>query len=703
MGILDGLRQRLNVKATLAHQSQVVAELASTPEAAYRQAQNSAILKSPSPTYLVRPPFGIPLNKNVVAIRNLARNAYVFSAEQTIADEIAASDWEVVQKEGFHVSDADLQRVHAFFDNPNGNDESFGDLLRQMVPDILELDAGVIVKSFSFEKYVSSSTPAGTGALKGGQLRQIFAKDGGSFLVNPDFYGYIGNRADFIAPLYASGDVPQLVRDQLNQALMGNLPTFGNLSEQYPALYQLYAQKFMPQAAYFQYPTVNAQLPVPFGKRELIYIKRNPRTHQHYGYGAVEMMAEIIFTLIYGSKYNLDFYLNNNMPDGVVEMLGANRNDMLGFREQFQKEFRATDTFGNIRKFFFKTPIVSTPFKFVPFNLPPEQMDIIGQQTWFIKLLWACMGVNADEMGFTEDSNRATGHAQASVVKRKVINPILRKLAYHVNMQLIPEFGVPGIEFKFRDYDLADEHAKVDLYAKEVALGIRSKRDIAEERGIDFDKQLADMEQDGDNPEPESIMPSGTSVPSDSSQQTSGPGAEEKQPEELVASHLGSKGLPSTWPAEPYYRAIPRTKARGKAARDQDVAALARGYAVERAEHPEFADTDVLKIVRDHLREDPLYYDKPEHKAPLDEETRARLDMKALVHCGKRFKELEPGVQEAWLRETATCAKAAITGHTGQADDLGVIAKVMREWEKELLKFLDGEAGAHAKEKPATP
>jgi len=734
MGILDGLRRQLGVKATLAHQSQVVAELTSTPETAIRAAQNSAILKSPSPTYLVRPPFGIPLNKNVVAIRNLARNAYVFSAEQTIADEIAAAEWEITQKEGFNVSDVDLQRVHTFFENPNGNDESFNDILRQLVPDILELDAGVIVKSFSFEKYVSHSTPAGTGKLTGGALQQIFAKDGGSFLLNPDFYGYFGNRSDFIAPLYASGDVPQLVRDQLNQALMGNLPTFGNLSEQYPALYQLYSQKFMPQAAYFQYPTVNAQLPVPFGKREIIYIKRNPRTHQHYGYGAIEMITDIIFTLVYGSKYNLDFYLNNNMPDGVVEMLSANKNDMLAFREQFQKEFRATDTFGNIRKFFFKTPIVSTPFKFIPFNLPPEQMDIIGQQTWFIKLLWACMGVNADEMGFTEDSNRATGHAQASAVKRKVINPMLRKLQYHVNMQIIPEFGVPGIELKFRDYDLTDEHSKVDLYAKEVALGIRSKRDVAEERGIDYDKQLADMEADGDIPEPEpELTPEQlTMAPmaaSDSTPQQGGPD-EGKQPAGFQASHLEPKGVPQGWPAEPYYPPLTRAKGRvarhgarhgalrqltgaalgapgtTKARHGEDLAAIARGFATERAEHPEFNDSDVLKIVRDHLAEDFAYYDAPESKAALDEETQAQLDMMGLVRYNKRFKELDEDIQKAWIRDATTFPKSIAEGKaaTGQSDDLIVLNKVFREWEKELLKFLDdGEAGKNATEKPVTP
>ncbi len=561
MGVRDAWGALWESKATLSHRGHVVAELPATADAAMRRDQNDSILKSPSPTYLVRPPFGVPMNKNVPAIRALSRNPYVFSATQTIADEIASVEWEVFQKEGFNVSDEELAKAHAFFDNPNGNDESFSQLLRRTVPDILELDAGVWVKSFSFEKYVPRKGDE-PDSLVGGELKQIFAKDGGAFLVNPDFFGYFGNRSDYIAPLYANPQITPELRKQMESAVRGTLkmpgedphqgrhpgrlhtahhgllPPFGSYAETFPQLYNMYDSLFLPQAAYFQYPTRQAQLPVPFGKREVIYMMRNPRTDRHYGTGAVEMLVDIIYTLIYGSKYNLDFYLNNNMPDGVLEYLGSNRKDIRRLKELLQKEFRIKDSFGNLRKIFFNQPMVSHPLKFVQFNLDPIKMEIIGQQQWFIKLLWACFGVNASEMGFTEDSNRATEHAQSAVVKRKVINPILKNFDYYINRGITPEFGNPGIGFRFKNFDLDEEHRMIDLFAKEITLGLRSRRDVADERGIDYDKQLDDMEEDGQS----LSFPSGI-VPGESE------GADQEE-----VSHLDSvKSAPPQWPEGAYY------------------------------------------------------------------------------------------------------------------------------------------------------
>lgn len=47
----------------------------------------------------------------------------------------------------------DIERIKAFFDNPNRNHESTKFILRAYIKDILELDAGVIVKVFNSGSY----------------------------------------------------------------------------------------------------------------------------------------------------------------------------------------------------------------------------------------------------------------------------------------------------------------------------------------------------------------------------------------------------------------------------------------------------------------------------------------------------------------------------------------------------------------------
>lgn len=519
--------------------------------------QNDAILKSPSPTWLQRPPFGIPIPKNILSIRELGKNSYVFGATQTIADEIAASEWEITQDKNVRVSDAQLETVEDFFKNPNGNKETWSTILRKTVPDILEIDAGVWVKSFTFEKYVPGAGKV-PDKLLGGSLSNVFAKDGGGFLVNPDIWGYMGRRADFIAPVRATQGISPDDLAHIGHAMRNGLPdqqghllSFGQFQTQFPHLHQLYSGLFLNRAAYFQYPNRNAQLPIPFGMREVVYMMRNPRTDTHYGRGAVEMLTDIIYTLVYGSKYNFDMYRNNNMPEGVLQLAGAMPSDIKAFRSQMQKEIRGRDINGFFRRIFFRFPITGAEVKFVPFAFTPREMEIIAQQSWFIKLLWSCFGVNADEMGFTEDSNKATSHAQSAVVKRKVINPLLQLFQESTNMEIMSEFGIKGLSFKFKDFDLDEEHSKVDLFAKEKTLGLRSTRDIAEEMEIDFDKQLEDMEKDGDNEGLDLGQESQSSL-------TGGEGPEgeaDDSGESAGASRLEDpKGSqPARWPAAPYY------------------------------------------------------------------------------------------------------------------------------------------------------
>jgi len=172
-------------------------------------------------------------------------------------------------------------------------------------------------------------------------------------------------------------------------------------------------------------------------------------------------------------------------------------------------------------------------------------MDIIAQQSWFIKLLWACFGVNASEMGFTEDSNRATEAVQSVIVKRKVIKPLLSLLEWHINRSIIPEFGVKGAQFKFIDFDLLESHSKADLFQKELTMGIRSRRSVAEEMGFDYDQMKAEIEQEPQPPSSLSalaqsgIQPGAESPPKEESgshllppEEGSKPGLEEQSPEQ---------------------------------------------------------------------------------------------------------------------------------------------------------------------------
>lgn len=444
--------------------------------------KDEGIFKAYIPNFLYKPPFGMPRRVNTIALKQLSANPYVFSVIKTLADEATYVDWKITVKEEFQEEgdsyEDEIKDITKFFQNPNGNEESWNHLMRQLITDLCEVDSAVLVKVFN----------------RAGEFKQLFARDGSLFLKNPDIYGYIGDRRDFVLPL----------PDGFTGVAMdvGGTPTVTQqqIMKQYSLLYK-------EDAAYFQYGWTAGSLPVPFGKREIVYMMQNPRSDSIYGRSPVQVLQETIMNLIYGIDFNLDFYTNNNMPEGAIQLLGANREQIKQFRDNWNNDFRFTDDLGNKRKKFFKTPLSSTEVKFTPFQLSAKEMEVIAQQQWFTKVLWMAFGVNADEMGFTETSNRSVGEEQIKTFKRKAIGPLLKVIAYHVNTQLMPEFFSEGIEipdygdvplqFEFDTYDVDEDKKKHDLLEQEIRMGIKTPMMVAKELSInveDLEKEILEKE-----------------------------------------------------------------------------------------------------------------------------------------------------------------------------------------------------------------
>jgi phage portal protein BeeE len=421
---------------------------------------DNSIFKAYMPEYLYNPPFGYPRSLNITLVRQLSRNPYIYSVVRTLCDEVASTDWEIAPREGVELTpqlEETRKRIANFLQNPNRNKESFADIMRAVARDMLELDSGVIVKVFN----------------RKGELTQLFARDGGFFLKNPDIYGYMGERADFVMPmnldLNAKPDSPEYVQ-QL----------------------QKYQMVYKHTAAYFQYGSGPIAFPVPFGNREIVYFSMNPHTNSIYGISPVQILGDVIMTLVYGANYNLDFYMNNNMPEGIITLVGSNKDQQEAFRQRMDSVTRIKDAAtGFMRRIGFKIPVVSTPATFTPFQLDPKTMQVIEQQQWFTKVVWMCFGVTADEMGFTETSNKTNGEEQTKLSKRKAVRPLLTAIKYRLDNEIIAEFGqeaYDSFEFKWDEYDIDEAMKERNLQQLEINMGIKTPEMVADECGIDYAK-----------------------------------------------------------------------------------------------------------------------------------------------------------------------------------------------------------------------
>jgi HK97 family phage portal protein len=411
-----------------------------------------AIFKALIPQFLYKPPFGYPRAENLPLLKQFARNGYVFSVISALQEEAAWSEWDIKAKGGVEMTpelEEKKKLIENFLRNPNDNKEGWSHLVKTAVRDICEIDSGVWVKVFS----------------KAGEMVQLTAKDGATFLKNPDIYGSIGNREDIIFP-----DNEIISLEMMNKTAQ-----------------KRYAFRYRDSAAYFQYGWQVATMPIPFGRREVIFMIKNPRADSMYGISPVAILADVILTLVYGSMYNLDFYQNNNMPEGILQVIGASNDEVQRVKARLNEQQRTTDpNTGFTRKVGFNTPVVNRESKFTPFQLPTKDLQIIEQQNWFTRLVWACFGVSADDLGFTEDSNKAVSETQKKRFARKAVKPILHLIQERVNMEIIPEFDTDELCFKFDNYDLDEDIKQHTLYQMQIQMGIKTPEMVAEEEKIDI-------------------------------------------------------------------------------------------------------------------------------------------------------------------------------------------------------------------------
>jgi len=412
--------------------------------------------KANIPNFFYKPPFGYPRYKDLSYYRKLAASIYVDMCETAIIDEVCSIQWDIVAEDrnGNEIpgKEEDVERIKDFFENPNTNKESWETIVRMMLPDLLEINSGIMIKTFNAF----------------GEMVEVVARDGIAFTKNPDPYGMYTSRADLI-----------LMRDPLN--IEPDQTEFPLLSG------TMNDNEVQTEAAYFQYGWNSAVRPIPFGKREIVWFEKKVRTDDLYGRSAMEVLAKTVQTLIYAVEHNLEYFNDNSIPPGILGLEGLNTTDMKAFAQQWIQSQQKKDDLGNWKKVFHKLAMVNTKPTFERLGFTNAELELIESQKWWSKMVWASFGITATELGFTEDAKGSANQiVQTSIAKKRIIYPLLRLIEYHVNTEIIPEFGIEGVRYKYKIFDVDEETKKWALYKLQVKdSGIKTINEIRNAEGLD--------------------------------------------------------------------------------------------------------------------------------------------------------------------------------------------------------------------------
>jgi len=99
----------------------------------------------------------------------------------------------------------------------------------------------------------------------------------------------------------------------------------------------------------------------------------------------------------------------------------------------------------------------------------------------------------------TQDSNKAVAQTQEAVYKRKAVRPMLEMLKYHIDKELISEWGElasESFEWKWDDYDLTEDIQRHTLLKMQLDMGIKTPEMIADDEGIDYTQVRAYKEEE---------------------------------------------------------------------------------------------------------------------------------------------------------------------------------------------------------------
>jgi SPP1 gp7 family putative phage head morphogenesis protein len=417
------------------------------------------------PKFLYKPPYGYPRYTNLPFIRNLARTPYVEMCIDTIDKEVTAIPWDIVINpdiENGEELDDPYERMHIkhFLQNPNPNPETFEqNILSPLIRDVLEVNAGIINKIFNLKK----------------QMVGLKVLDGATFTKNPDIHGMYTDRADIL-----------VAKNIVNSQYEVTNPWM-----------HIDSPEARSKAAYFQYGWVSGPIPVPFGKREIVWVENIVRSDEHYGESPVEYLANTLQMLLWQIESDLDYYNQNNVPKGMIGLEGSDSAEIEAFKEQWNGVQQTNDEFGRMKKMMHKVPILNHVPHFERIEFSSSEMQIIEKQNWYTKMVWAAFGVTSTELGYTIDAKGSANQiVQSKVFRKKAILPLINRIKTRINRQIIPEFeytatlktdkgevSIPKYVFKWLTEDLDEERNKYELYKLKLET-INTINEVRQQEGL---------------------------------------------------------------------------------------------------------------------------------------------------------------------------------------------------------------------------
>jgi hypothetical protein len=190
---------------------------------------------------------------------------------------------------------------------------------------------------------------------------------------------------------------------------------------------------------------------VDMTREELIYAPRTVRANTPYGLSAVEAVLLTVNAALQREMFNLSYYAEGNVPEGFMDAPAGFTGDQIGDMQAILDQNLA----GNLllRR---RIRIVGNGMSKSLTRLKEPDFTT-AYDTWLVKIICAAFAVPPQEIGITQDVNRANAAHQENVVYRRGVKPLVNFFEDLLTDVIETDLDAPDFAFKMSGGEPEDE------------------------------------------------------------------------------------------------------------------------------------------------------------------------------------------------------------------------------------------------------
>ena len=408
---------------------------------------------------------GIPRFEDLLSLRVLERSPTISLPMNTVRTQVTTPDWGVrptVDNPTSAHNEAADELERWLEGNFNANEQSFENLLKLLVTDLLSPDTGTL------ELVPTESAVFDDGSHA---AAEIYHLDGITMSKELDEHGVIPEPPE-----------PAYYQFAPRSAMRGHdwndvLDALG--SHRTSSILRAYGRQ--------QHESI------PFTRDQVVWLERNPQSATNYGFGKVQQVRKWAEILLNVDLSNATYFSDNEIPQGIMAIQSGSETELRRNRQYMRDTIRGeTD---HVAPMFDASP---DQIDWIPIQGTPEELQFLDSQQWYHKLMWFIFGLNQGEIGDFESGNRSMGEYHSRQVFRQTTRPIIDDIVGMFNDGILPKkeayWRVDGeLEF-FADLNHEMMEAlERERQTEDLQQGLTTPNEVRQERGKKEELPWGDM------------------------------------------------------------------------------------------------------------------------------------------------------------------------------------------------------------------